>query len=156
MPKEGRKKIEFYNKKARFNYAIEDSFEAGIVLLGNEIKAVRAGRVNISSAYVKVLSGEMFLLGCVMDTGDDQKDRTRKLLAKRNEIDKLVGKIQEKGHSLVPLKMYMTRGKLKVEVGIGRGKKQFDKREAIKKREFERKLSSDYSVKKILNNKSHG
>lgn len=150
MPKDGPKKIEFFNKKARFNYAIEDSFEAGIVLFGSEIKAVRLGRVNITSAHAKILNDELFLLGSIIETGDDTKDRTRKLLVKKDEIKKLTGKVQEKGLTLVPLKMYMTRGKLKVEIGIGRGKKKFDKRETIKKREFERKLSSDYSIKKII------
>ncbi len=138
------KKIEFYNKKARFNYAIEDSFEAGVVLTGSEIKAVRAGRVNISNSYVKILGGELFLLGSIFQVPEGETDRTRKLLAKRDEIKKLIGKTEEKGLALVPLKMYMKRGRLKIEVGIGRGKKKFDKREAIKAREQERTIESDF------------
>lgn len=138
------KSKEFYNKKARFNYAIEESFEAGIVLTGSEIKAVRAGKLNISCAHVRILGGEMFLLGALINSLEGEADRTRKLLVKRAEIDKLIGKTEEKGLALVPLKMYFTRGKLKVEIGVGRGKKKFDKRETIKKREQERQIEGNF------------
>jgi SsrA-binding protein len=138
------KSKEFFNKKARFNYAIEESFEVGIVLTGPEIKAVRAGRVNISSAHIRIMSGEMFLLGAIINALDGEADRTRKLLAKKEEISRLTGKTEEKGLTIVPIKMYFTRGRLKLEAGLGRGKKKFDKRETIKKREQERLIEGDF------------
>lgn len=145
MPKDAKpkKKLEFYNKKARFNYAIEDSFEAGIVLTGSEIKSVREGRVNISSAHVRIMQGEVFLVNSIIGV-DEEKSRSRKLLIKKTEIERLIGKTEEKGLALVPLKMYMKRGRLKIEIGIGRGKKKFDKRETMKKREQERQIESDF------------
>lgn len=145
MPKDAKpkKKLEFYNKKARLNYAIEDSFEAGIVLTGSEIKSVREGRVNISSAHVRIMQGEVFLVNSIIGV-DEEKSRSRKLLIKKTEIERLIGKTEEKGLALVPLKMYMKRGRLKIEIGIGRGKKKFDKRETMKKREQERQIESDF------------
>ena len=138
------KSKEFYNKKARFNYEIEESFEVGIVLTGPEIKAVRAGRVNINGAHVRILGGEMFLLGSIINALEGEADRTRKLLVKKIEIKRLSGKIDEKGMTLVPIKMYFTRGRLKLEVGLGKGKKKFDKRETIKKREMERQIEGNF------------
>ncbi|MFA7243773.1 MAG: SsrA-binding protein SmpB [Patescibacteria group bacterium] len=137
------KKIEIYNKKARFDYAIDESFEAGVVLFGNEIKAARSGRANISGAHVRIMHGEVYLINSIIGDEED-KSRSRKLLLKKTEIERLAGKTEEKGLTLVPLKMYFTRGKLKLEVGLGRGKKKFDKRETIKKREQERQIESDF------------
>lgn len=128
----------FLNKKARFNYAIEGSFEAGIVLNGQEIKSIRAGRVNMTSSYVKIMAGELFWLGgeIKVDSGDNQ--RTRKLLVKKNEIKRLIGKTSEKGLTLVALKLYITRGKAKLEVGLGRGKQKHDKREDLKRKDSQK------------------
>jgi len=130
----------FYNRKARFEYEIKESFEAGIVLTGLEIKAIKEGRVDISSSYVKLLNSELFWLGAsiLIPTGDTQ--RTRKLLAHKEQLRSLIGKVQEKGMTLIPLKLYLKHGIAKLEVGLGKGKKKYDKREAIKKRDQEREV----------------
>jgi SsrA-binding protein len=144
MPK---KNIEIYNKKARFDYQILESFEAGIVLLGEEIKAIRAGRANITGSYAKVINGEVFWLGgnFNLPTGDNQ--RTKKLLVKNEQIRRLIGKTQEEGLALIPLKLYLTRGKAKLELGLGRGLKKYDKRERLKKRVQEREIDRRVSEK---------
>ena len=133
------------NKYARFDYEILESFEAGIVLQGDEIKAVRSGRVNLKGSYAKIFytSGkpEIFLVGAHFHSLTLDPYRTRKLLVHANEIKHLVGKSTEKRLTLVPLKMYFKGGKAKVEIGIGRGKKEFDKRETIKKRDLDRAAS---------------
>lgn len=130
-----KKKVEFFNKKARFDYDILDSFEVGIVLTGKEIKSIRNGRVNMTGSYVKLLNGELFWLGGIIHTEGEDDQRTRKLLAKKSEINKLIGKVQEKGLALIPLKLYITRGKAKIELGLGKGMKKYEKRSKIKERE---------------------
>ena len=133
-------KKEFVNKKANFNYAIEDTFEAGIVLTGNEIKAIRNGRISMNTSYAKVLDSELWWIGGVIQSGDDEQ-RTRKLLVKKSELNKLFGATAEKGQTIVPIKLYIKRGKAKLLVGLGRGKKKYDKRESIKKRDVERDIN---------------
>ena len=130
----------YLNKKARFDYAIEDSFEAGIVLNGQEIKSIRAGRVNMTSSYVKIIGGEMFWLGGDIKVSDGDNQRTRKLLVKKTQIKKLIGKTSEKGLTLIALKLYIVRGKAKLEVGIGKGKQKHDKREDLKKKDTKRDM----------------
>ena len=132
----------FLNKKARFDYAIEDSFEAGIVLNGQEIKGIRAGQVNMTSSYVKILGGELFWLGGDIKVNSGDNQRTRKLLVKKTEIRKLIGKTSEKGLTLVALKLYIVRGKAKLEVGVGKGKQKHDKREDLKKKDIRREQKS--------------
>jgi len=136
------------NDKARFDYEILETFEAGLVLKGYEVKAIKDGKVSIRGAYVKILSDEAWLLGANISPyqagnvpPDYDQQRSRKLLLKRSELKYLIGKSQEKGLTLVPLKLYNKNGLVKLEVGIGRGKKKRDKREAIIKRETKRKLS---------------
>ena len=131
----------YLNKKARFDYAILDSFEAGIVLTGEEIKGIREGHVNMTSSYVKILGGELFWLGGDIKVVNGDNQRTRKLLVKKSQIKKLIGKTSEKGLSLVALKLYITRGKAKLEVGIGKGKLKKDKRDDIKKKDIIRDQS---------------
>ncbi len=126
------------NKKAYFDYQILDSLEVGIALIGLEIKALRAKKVSITGSYVKIINGEVFWLGGNFDVIAGDRQRTRKLLLHSTEIDRLIGKSQEKGLALIPLKIYMKRGRAKLEVGIARGKKQYDKREVMKKRDQER------------------
>jgi SsrA-binding protein len=131
------KKIEFFNRKARFDYEILESLEVGIVLTGLEIKAIRSGRVTLAGSYAKILNGEIFWVGGnILVAGEPQ--RTRKLLLKQAEIKKLIGKVQEQGLTLVPLKLYLTRGRAKLELGIGRGRKARDKREKLKKADRDR------------------
>lgn len=140
------KTVEFYNRKARFDYEILESLEAGIVLTGLEIKAIRSGRVTLAGSYGKVLNGEIFWVGGnILVAGEPQ--RTRKLLLKQVEIRRLIGKAQEQGMTLVPLKLYLTRGKAKLELGVGRGRKAHDKREKLKKADREREAQIELKEK---------
>jgi SsrA-binding protein len=134
------------NRKARFNYLIEDTFEAGIRLLGSEVKSLRAGRANLSDAYAKIVNLEMFLVDLHISPYEQANRenhdplRPRKLLLHKKEIRKLVGKVAERGFSLIPLQLYFRKGKVKVELGLGRGKKSYDKREAIRKKDQRREM----------------
>ena len=133
------------NKRARFEYHIEDRFEAGIALEGWEVKALRAGRVQFADSYILLKDNEAFLFGCQINplstasthvTPDPA--RTRKLLLHRREIDRLVGAVDRKGYTVIPTAMYWSRGKAKVEIGMARGKRQHDKRKTEKDRDWER------------------
>jgi SsrA-binding protein len=133
------------NKKAFHDYSIEERFEAGLVLEGWEVKAIRAGRVQIKEAYIILRNGELFLLGAHITPLPEasthvQPDptRTRKLLMHAQQIDKLVGKVERAGYTLVPLDLHYTRGRIKLEVGLAKGKRQYDKRAAEKEREWAR------------------
>jgi len=133
------------NKKAFHDYSIEERFEAGLVLEGWEVKAIRAGRVQIKEAYIILRNGELFLLGAHITPLPEasthvQPDptRTRKLLMHAQQIDKLVGKVERAGYPLVPLDLHYTRGRIKLEVGLAKGKRQYDKRAAEKEREWAR------------------
>ncbi len=132
------------NKKAFHEYFILDRFEAGIALLGTEVKSIREGRINLKDAYALVRKEEIFLLNCHISPyshgNRDNHDplRSRKLLLHHQEIRKLVGKTQEKGLTLIPLRVYLRRGKIKVELGLARGKKLYDKRETERRKEAER------------------
>jgi SsrA-binding protein len=142
----GGMKILAENKKARFSYEILDEFEAGIMLSGAEVKSVRAGQISLKEAFATVKQGEIFLTNAHIShykpSGKAEYDptRSRKLLLKKEEIRKLVGKVQSDGNTLVPIKIYDKNGKIKVEIGLGKGKKKYDKRETIKKREQEREI----------------
>lgn len=139
-------KILAKNPTARHNYSIENTFEAGIVLTGTEIKSIRNGKVNIKDTYVNIKNGEAFIYGMNISPYEFgniyNKDplRTRKLLLHKNEINRLYGMIKQKGISLVPISMYMKGNKVKLEIGIGKGKKLFDKREDIAKKDAEMKI----------------
>lgn len=133
------------NKKAFFDYFIEERYEAGIALEGWEVKAIRAGRAQLKEAYVVVRSGEVYLFGAHISplataSTHIKPDpvRTRKLLLKAEEIRRLIGKVERAGYTLVPLDMHYTRGRVKCEIGLAKGKKQHDKREVEKKRDWER------------------
>jgi SsrA-binding protein len=133
------------NKKAFHDYFIEERFEAGIALEGWEVKAIRAGRANLKESYVIVRQGEVFLLGAHISPLPEaskhvQPDpvRTRKLLLKAEEIRKLIGKVERAGYALVPIDMHYLRGRIKLEIGLARGKKQHDKRDSEKDREWVR------------------
>lgn len=138
-------KREFYNKKARFDYDITDSLETGIVLTGEEIKAIRANRVDMTGSYAKILNGEIFLIGANINIEGGDRQRTRKLLLHKSQIDKLMGKTAEQGFSLIPLKMYLSRGKAKLELGLGKGMKKYEKKEKLKERDIKRDI--DISLK---------
>lgn len=133
------------NKKARYDYHIEERFEAGLVLQGWEVKSLRAGRVQIKESYVIVRNGEIYLLGAHFSPlpsasthVNPDPTRTRKLLLHRQEIGKLIGAVERRGYTLVPLAMYWKRGKAKLEIALAKGKKTFDKRAAIREREQQR------------------
>ena len=133
------------NKKAFHDYFIEDRFEAGIALEGWEVKSIRAGRAQIKESYVVVKDGEVFLLGAHITPllsasthVHPEPTRTRKLLLHRNEINKLIGKVERAGYALVPLDLHYLRGRVKLAIGLAKGKKQHDKRESEKSRDWER------------------
>lgn len=133
------------NKKAFFDFFIEDKFEAGVVLEGWEVKAIRDNRVNIKEAYVVIMHGELFLIGChITPLGAASTHvrpdsiRTRKLLLHSAEIAKLIGKVERSGYTIVPLDMHFSKGKIKVQIGLAKGKKQHDKRNTQKEKDWER------------------
>ncbi|MFN6961099.1 MAG: SsrA-binding protein SmpB [Rhodocyclaceae bacterium] len=133
------------NKKAFHDYFIEEKLEAGLVLEGWEVKAIRAGRVQLKEAYVIVKNGEVWLLGChisPLSTASTHVKhdpvRTRKLLLHEREIAKLIGKVERAGYALVPLDLHFSKGRIKLTVGLAKGKKQYDKREAEKERDWQR------------------
>lgn len=134
------------NPTAYHNYTIEDKIEVGIVLSGTEIKSIRNGKVNLKDSYVNIKNGEVFVLGIHISPYEFGNRynldplRTRKLLLNRREIDKLYGKVKQQGVSLVPISMYFKGNKVKIELGIGKGKKLFDKREDMAKKDAEMKI----------------
>ncbi|HWP18880.1 MAG TPA: SsrA-binding protein SmpB [Burkholderiaceae bacterium] len=133
------------NRKARFNYLIEERFEAGIVLEGWEVKAIRAGQVQLTDGYVVIKNGELFLIGCrinALRTASThvrpEADRTKKLLMHKDQIRRLIGKTEQKGYTLVPLDLHYKGGRVKAEIALAKGKQLHDKRETEKKRDWER------------------
>jgi len=133
------------NKKARFDYAIEDTFQAGLVLEGWEVKSLREGRAQITESYVHVRNGEAWLLGAqitplrtVSTHIHPDPTRTRKLLLNRYELDRLIGAVERKGYTLVPLNLHWSKGRVKLDIGLAKGKKSHDKRAAVKDRDWKR------------------
>ncbi len=145
-------KIFCKNKKAYFNYEIIEKYEAGIVLIGSEIKSLIMGKADLSGAYGKILLSrdnikpELFLINARIGEGE-QANRMRKLLMHRSEINRLIGKIKEKKLTLIALMIYGKNGKAKIELGLGRGKKQHLKKEIIKKRDIERQIAQEIQRK---------
>lgn len=139
-------KIICQNRKARHDYFILNEYEAGMVLLGTEVKSLRLGQANIKDSHTKVQGGELFLYNMHIAAypfaahGNHDPLRPRKLLMHKREIARLIGKIKEKGQSLIPLKVYFKDGKAKVALALAKGKRKYDKREAIRKREEKREL----------------
>lgn len=136
------------NKKARFEYFIEDEYEAGLVLEGWEIKSLRAGKINLSDAHVIIKQGEAWLLGAQIQPlptaathSHPDSIRTRKLLLKRRELDRLIGSVERQGYTLVPLSLYWKSNRIKMKMAIAKGKKTHDKRDTIKNREWQRDRS---------------
>ncbi len=134
------------NKKARFNYEILERFEAGISLKGTEVKSIRNGNISLDESYAQVKDNEVFLINLHVSPYEQgnrenhEPTRTRKLLLHRQEIRKLIGKIQQKGLTLLPVSLYIKRGIIKVELALGRGKRLVDKREDMKKKSVEREI----------------
>jgi SsrA-binding protein len=134
------------NRRARHDYDIEETFEAGLVLTGPEVKSLRAGRASLADAFGRVRDGEVWLEGMhippyeMADTRGYQPTRPRKVLLHRAEIERLTGKTAERGLALIPIKIYFTRGMAKVELGLGKGKRRFEKRQALAEREHQREI----------------
>lgn len=142
----GNIKIITQNKKAHFNYEVVESFEAGMVLKGSEVKSIRLGKVNIQDAFCLIRGGEVFIHNMTVQPypfathENHEPSDIRKLLLHKREINRLIGKIQQKGYSLIPLKLYFKNGKIKLEIALARGKKEYDKKQKIKEREQKREL----------------
>ena len=143
------------NKKAYHDYFIEDTYEAGIALVGTEVKSLRMGKCSIKESFIRVERGEVFIYGMHISPYEKgnifNKDplRVKKLLLHKYEINKLLGKIKEKGYTLVPLQVYFKDGKVKVEIGLARGKKLYDKREAIAKKDQRREAEKEFKVRNL-------
>ncbi len=141
------------NKKARFDYEILDTYEAGIVLRGPEVKSVKAGQISIKEAFATVRGEEVFLTNAHISPYkqasniEQEPTRSRKLLLKKSEISSLVGKAKTQGLTLIPTKVYLKRGFVKVEIGLGKGKKKYDKREQLKKKDVKREIARDLREK---------
>ena len=153
--KDGGFKLVANNKKAYFDYFIEDKWEAGMELYGTEVKSVRMGKASIKESYIKIEKNEVFIYNMHISHYEKgnifNRDpvRVRKLLLHRSEINKLAGKTVEKGYTIVPLQVYMKNGLVKIEIGLGRGKKLYDKRQDIAKKDQRRENERDFKIKNI-------
>jgi SsrA-binding protein len=147
MPREKGRKVVASNRKARHDYAILDTYEAGMALTGTEVKSLRAGRASLVDAFAQERDGELYLHGMHIPEytqgtwTNHEPRRTRKLLLNRIEIDRLVGKLKESGLTLVPLSVYFNDGWAKVEIGLAKGKKAYDKRQDLAKRDADREIA---------------
>lgn len=147
-------KILVDNKKAYYNYEILDEYEAGIILTGQEVKSIRAGKVSLKGSYVILKGEEVYLVGATISpyqpkntSSDYDPERFRKLLLNKKEIKQLIGKNKEKGLALIPLKIYTKHARIKLAFGIGKGKKKTDKRETIKRREVDRDIEREIKTR---------
>ncbi len=145
-------KIFSENKKGYFDYEVLEKFEAGMVLFGQEVKSIKTGHINLSGSYVALRGEEPFLVGVKVPPyqpnnagADYNEERQRKLLLNKKEINYLIGKTKTKGFSLIPLKIYDNNGRIKLEFGLAKGKKKYDKKEKIKKRDVEREVNRELS-----------
>ncbi len=149
-PTAGNEKVVATNRKAYHDYHIDETFEAGLVLVGSEIKSIRAGRVNLRDSYAQIRGNELWLVNThiapYQQAGRDNHEprRPRKLLLHRREINRLLGKVQERGYTIIPLRLYLKNNRAKVEIALVRGKKLYDKRRAIAEREFDREIQRAY------------
>ena len=145
--------MEIINRKARYDYEIEETYEAGIALTGTEIKSIRNGKANIKDSYAIIRNDEIYLLNTHISLYDEgnrfnhEELRTRKLLLHKKEILKLKDKVDLEGYTLIPLKIYFVKSKAKVLIGLAKGKKSYDKRETIKKRDVEREMQRNFKLR---------
>ncbi len=143
--------MEIINRKAYYDYFIEDTLEVGIVLKGTEVKSIRKGNANINDSYAYIKNKEVFLINMFIapyeqgNRFNQDERRTRKLLLHKQEIIKLINKLNKEGYTLIPLKLYFKKDKVKLLIGLSKGKKKYDKREVIKKRDLEREVRKNYS-----------
>ena len=144
------KKIIAVNRKARFDYSVDESYECGIVLLGTEVKSFRDGKVSFPDAWAEVINNEVWLRSLKISENpfssifNHDPDRRKKLLLKKDEIKRIKRKSEEKGYTLIPLSFYFKRGRVKVELGLCKGKKQFDKRADIRSRDIKREIAREF------------
>lgn len=140
------RKVVASNRRARRNYDIDDTVEAGLVLTGSEVKSIREGNADLKDSFGFVRNGEAWLIGAYIAPyqfareGGHQPERERKLLLHRRELDRIAGQVQAKGLTLVPLSLYLTKGKVKVELGLGKGKRSYDKRDELRKKDQRRDI----------------
>lgn len=155
MAAKERQKLIANNKKAYHDYFIDETYEAGVVLHGTEVKSLRLGKCSIKEAFVRIEAGEVFVYGMHVSPYEKgnifNKDpmRVKKLLMHRQEIQRLAGRVAEKGYTLVPLQVYFKEGKVKVEIGLARGKKLYDKREDIAKKDARRETEREFKIKNL-------
>lgn len=153
MAKESGNKLIANNKKAYFDYFIEDKYEAGIVLCGTEVKSVRMGKCSIKEAYVQIINGEVYIINMNITPYEKgnifNKDplRPKKLLLHKNEINKLSVGAEQQGYAIVPLQVYIKNGRMKMEIGLAKGKKNYDKRESIAKKDQLREAQKDFKIR---------
>lgn len=139
--------MEIKNKKAYFDYFVEETYEAGIVLTGTEIKSIRKGRANLKDSYARIKNGEAFVINMFISIYEEgnrfnhDERRERKLLLNRREIDKISNRVNKEGFSFIPLKLYLKNGKAKLLVGVAKGKKLYDKRQALKEKDLQRDVN---------------
>ncbi len=143
------------NKKAYHDYFIDEKYEAGIELHGTEVKSIRMGKCSVKESFIRIENGEVYVYGMHVSPYEKgnifNKDplRVKKLLLHKAEINKLAGKVAEKGYTLVPLQVYLTRGKVKVEIGLARGKKLYDKRADIAKKDMKREAEKEFKIRNL-------
>lgn len=141
------------NKKAYFDYFVEDTIEAGIELVGSEVKSAKAGKVSIKEAFVRIINGEVFIMGMSIvpwqygSVYNPEEKRVRKLLLNKKEIKKFHEKVTQKGYTIVPLNVHLSKGYVKVDIALGRGKKNYDKRESIAKKDQQRDMDRMLKVR---------
>ncbi|MGF6905645.1 SsrA-binding protein SmpB [Fusobacterium sp. PH5-44] len=140
------------NKKAFFDFFVEDKFEAGVELVGSEVKSVKNGSVSIKEAFIRIIKGEIFIMGMSVvpwqfgSVYNPPERRVRKLLLHKKEIKKLHEKVTQKGYTIVPLDVHLSKGKVKIEIALARGKKNYDKRESIAKKDAERDIARNHKI----------
>lgn len=155
MAKKETQKLIANNKKAYHDFFIDETYETGVALHGTEVKSMRMGKCSIKESFVRIENGEVFVYGMHVSPYEKgnifNKDplRVKKLLMHRHEINRLEGKVKEKGYTLVPLQVYFKEGKVKVEIGLARGKKLYDKRETIAKKDARRETEREFKVKNL-------
>ena len=135
------------NKKAYFDYFIEDKLEAGLELCGTEVKSIRQGKCSIKESYIQIINGEVFAIN--MNIFNKDPLRPKKLLLHKSEINKLAGQLSTKGYTLVPLQVYLEYGKVKMQIGLAKGKKNYDKRDSIAKKDQQREAAKDFKIRNL-------
>lgn len=155
MQKESGNKLIANNKKAYYDYFIEDKYEAGLVLHGTEVKSLRMGKCSIKESYVQIINGEVYIINMNITPYEKgnifNRDplRPKKLLLHKQEINKLAGKISQQGYTIVPLQVYISNGKMKIEIGVGKGKKNYDKRDSIAKKDQQREAQKEFKIRNL-------